>query len=67
MTFPQVVSMVTFAIGVAGLIWVLARPAQRDEPKAAEPAQVASAARDATAGLTLSPPVRVPRAMPGPC
>lgn len=42
MTFPQVVSVITFAIGVAGLVWVLVKPARRDEPKPAEPAQVST-------------------------
>ena len=44
MTFPQVVSMITFAIGVAGLIWSLLRAPQDAPP---EP-------------MAVSPPSRAP-------
>jgi phosphatidylglycerol:prolipoprotein diacylglycerol transferase len=48
MTFPQVVSMCTFAIGVAGLAWSLLRKPQAEPSPAlatAAPAPAASSAR----------------------
>jgi prolipoprotein diacylglyceryl transferase len=47
MTFPQVVSMCTFVVGVAGLAWAILRPEQ--EPPREAPAAVEPARRPATA------------------
>lgn len=48
MTFPQVVSMCTFVIGVAGLVWTLVRR-QQDEPTAPVAATAPAAKRETAA------------------
>lgn len=41
MTFPQVVSVITFATGTLGLAWTVLRAPQREEPAASRPAATA--------------------------
>ena len=49
MTFPQVVSTITFAIGVVGLAWTLIRAPQGRPARAAELAQETAALRQSRA------------------